>query len=174
MRALKILLAVLMALAVLVFGGGLLLKKDYRVERSIVVKAPADKVYALIDSSQGWAKWGVWYQRDPKMQVTELKAGRGVGAEWKWTSESQGNGAMKLTAAVPSQKVGYELTVEGFDASSGELLLAPEGTNTRVIWVMQGRMSGPVSRWFGLFMDRLVGPDFEGGLVNLKSLAEKA
>jgi hypothetical protein len=174
MRALKFLLAVILALAVLTFGGGLLLKKEYRVERSVVVNAPADKVYALIDSSQGWAQWGVWYQRDPKMQVVEVKAGRGVGAQWSWKSESQGNGAMKLTAAVPSQKVGYELTVEGFDASSGELLLAQEGASTRVIWVMQGRMSGPISRWFGLFMDRLVGPDFEGGLSNLKSLAEKA
>jgi hypothetical protein len=32
----------------------------------------------------------------------------------------------------------------------------------------------PVNRWFGLFMDRLVGPDFEAGLGNLKRVAEAA
>jgi len=31
----------------------------------------------------------------------------------------------------------------------------------------------PVNRYFGLLMDRMVGPDFEGGLTNLKALAEK-
>ena len=156
MRFLKISLAVVALLAMLLFGGGLLLKKDYRVERSVVVNAPADKVYALIDSGQGWARWGVWYQRDPKMQLTELNSVRGVGAAWSWKSESEGHGTMRLTAAVPGQKVGYDLAIEGFDASNGELLLASEAQGTRVIWVMQGRMTGPVSRWFGLFMDRLL------------------
>jgi hypothetical protein len=32
--------------------------------------------------------------------------------------------------------------------------------------------SNPLNRWFGLMMDRLVGPDFEAGLANLKRLAE--
>jgi hypothetical protein len=32
----------------------------------------------------------------------------------------------------------------------------------------------PVNRYFGVMMDRLVGPDFEAGLANLKALAEKS
>jgi hypothetical protein len=31
----------------------------------------------------------------------------------------------------------------------------------------------PIHRWFSLFMDKLVGPDFEAGLKSLKALAEK-
>jgi hypothetical protein len=43
-----------------------------------------------------------------------------------------------------------------------------------VNWSNEGDMgASPVNRWFGLFMDRLVGPDFEAGLVNLKRLAEQ-
>jgi hypothetical protein len=34
--------------------------------------------------------------------------------------------------------------------------------------------ASPVYRWLGLFMDRLVGPDFEAGLANLKRLAESS
>jgi Polyketide cyclase / dehydrase and lipid transport len=170
LRALAIALA---ALAALVFGGGMLLKEDYRVERSVVVNAPAEKIYPLLDSSKGWSSWGVWYRKDPQMQVIDTQAMQGVGAAWSWTSKSQGNGAMKLTQATPGQRVAYELSIEGFDPSTGELSLAPEGTQTKVTWVMQGRMSNTMGRWFGLFMDRLVGPDFEQGLTNLKDLAEK-
>ena len=32
--------------------------------------------------------------------------------------------------------------------------------------------AGPVGRWFGLMMDRLIGLDYEKGLANLKTLAE--
>jgi hypothetical protein len=32
----------------------------------------------------------------------------------------------------------------------------------------------PVNRYFGVMMDRLVGPDFEAGLANLKALAENS
>ena len=33
--------------------------------------------------------------------------------------------------------------------------------------------SNPLFRWFALGADSMVGTDFEGGLANLKALAEK-
>ena len=33
--------------------------------------------------------------------------------------------------------------------------------------------ANPLFRWMALFGDRMVGKDFEGGLGNLKSVAEK-
>jgi len=40
---------------------------------------------------------------------------------------------------------------------------------------MEGDLGrSPLNRWFGLFMDKLVGPDFEAGLANLKRLSEAA
>ena len=57
--------------------------------------------------------------------------------------------------------------------SSGQLRLETAGAGTRVTWTNEGDMgANPVNRYFGLFMDRLVGPDFEGGLKNLKVLVE--
>lgn len=173
MTFLKWLLALVALLAIVVFAGGQFLKADYRVERSIVIHAPADKVYALLDSSKGWASWGVWYRRDPQMQVTEGTPAQGPGANWGWKSKSQGNGSMKLTEAQPGKKVAYELKMEDFDASQGELLLSPEGNGTKVVWTMHGTMSNTIGRWFALAMDKMIGPDFEGGLANLKQLAEK-
>lgn len=173
MKLLNALLALVAALLLIVFGGGQFLAADYRVERSTRVQAPPAKVYALIDSSKGWASWGVWYRRDPQMKVSESGSAQGVGAVWTWTSESQGNGRMKLTGAKPERKIAYELAIDDFDPSQGEIELTPEAGGTHVRWTMHGRMSNTIGRWFALFMDRLVGPDFETGLANLKQLAEK-
>ncbi len=39
---------------------------------------------------------------------------------------------------------------------------------------MNGDMgANPLYRWMGLFMDKMVAPDFDAGLANLKALAEK-
>lgn len=171
--ALKLLGIALAGLIALLLVGGWLLKPGYRVERSQLVNAPAERIYAHLDSSAGWQRWGVWYRRDPQMAVTARGAAAGAGAGWDWTSVSQGKGSMTLTAAESGRRVAYELRIDDFKPSSGELRLEPEAQGTRVIWLMQGDMGGnPIHRWFGLFMDRLVGPDFEAGLGNLKQLAE--
>ena len=58
--------------------------------------------------------------------------------------------------------------------STGALTLSPQGDATRVSWTNEGNMdNNPMMRWFAPFMDRMMGPDFEGGLANLKALAEK-
>ena len=52
--------------------------------------------------------------------------------------------------------------------------MLPQGELTEVTWDMQGRASY-LSKLIGVFinMDRMVGKDFEAGLANLKSAAEK-
>ena len=53
--------------------------------------------------------------------------------------------------------------------------LEPSGQGTRVTWTNQGDVgTNPINRYFAQAMDRLVGPDFETGLKNLKALAERS
>jgi len=63
--------------------------------------------------------------------------------------------------------------MEDMTPATGELTFAAEGNGTKVVWTMNGNAGmNPIFRWFGLFMDKMVGPDFEAGLKNLKKLAE--
>ena len=49
---------------------------------------------------------------------------------------------------------------------------AADGTTT-VIWELSGEINGfPAKRYFGLFMDGMVGGDFEEGLTKLKAKVE--
>jgi uncharacterized protein YndB with AHSA1/START domain len=170
--ALKIVLYLVGALLVLLLAG-FLLPSNFKAERSVTINAPAEKIYPLLVSVKEWKRWTVWNQRDPKMQITYSGPESGSGAKWSWKSKSEGNGAMEFTAAETNKRLAYALTFDDMAPSTGELLLAAAGNNTKVTWTMTGDSGmNPVARWFGYFIDKLVGPDFEAGLVNLKKLAE--
>ena len=99
----------------------------------------------------------------------------GAGAVWAWKSKSQGDGRMTVTSAEPGKRLGYELYFPDFGTTStGDFRLDANGGGTQVTWSMDGDMgSNPIYRWMGLFMNKMVGPDFDTGLANLKTLAEK-
>lgn len=161
---------------VLLFAAiGLALPSKFRVERSVAINAPADRVYLLITAPAEWKRWSAWNQRDPKMRIEYAGPPSGAGAQWTWRSDSEGNGTMKFTEAVPDRMLVYRLSFPDFGMdSTGRLSIEPAGSGVRVSWSNEGDMgASPVNRWFGFFMDRLVGPDFEAGLANLKRLAEQ-
>lgn len=169
----KILLGlVILVVALLLIG--FLLPAKVGMARGVEVAAPSERVYALLDDPRQWKRWTVWNERDPAMEIAYSGPERGVGAGWSWKSKSEGNGAMTFTAAEPGRRVAYELRFEGIDSpSTGALTLEPAGAGTRVTWSMDADMGGsPVNRWFGLFMPGMMRKDFDGGLANLKRLAE--
>ncbi len=163
-------------LALVLVVGGYFLSPKFTVERRITIQAPAERVFALVADPREWKRWGVWNQRDPSMAIEYSGPASGVDAVWAWKSKSEGDGRMRFTAAEAGRRLAYELYFPDFGTTStGELRLQAQGSTTEVVWVMQGDMGGnPIARWFGLFMDKVVGPDFEGGLANLKQLAENS
>ncbi|HEX4858715.1 MAG TPA: SRPBCC family protein [Usitatibacteraceae bacterium] len=175
MKTFKRIVFGLLGLVVLLLLIGFLLPSSYSVQRSIDIAAPMEKVYPLVYNPKDWVRWGVWYRRDPAMQVSYSGPPAGVGARWAWKSKSQGNGEMEFTVTEFNKSVAYKLSVEGWDGKlSGRLEFAPAGPGVRVTWIGEGDVGmNPIGRYFAALMDRMLGPDFEGGLANLKSLAEK-
>ncbi|MBB4014845.1 SRPBCC family protein [Niveibacterium umoris] len=177
MRILIRLMAGLALVAVLLVCVGWFLPARYAVSRTVMFASPPEKIWPLIESPREWARWTVWNQRDPAMKMRYSGAERGAGAAWAWESHSEGNGRMTFTAADAPRRLAYRLEFPDFEGgtNTGELLLVPDGKGTRVTWSMQGEMGGnPILRWFGLLMDRMVGPDFDGGLARLRTLADSA
>jgi hypothetical protein len=85
-----------------------------------------------------------------------------------------GDGFLVMTKSVADQEVGYVLLFdEGDYVSKGSLVLSESGDTTTVTWSNGGKLGlSPVNRYFGLLMDRMMGPDFEKGLSNLKRIVE--
>jgi len=176
MKVLKWLLIVVVLLLAVLLVGGMLLSPKFAVTRSVVVNAPPEKVYPLVASPREWKQWSVWNRRDPAMQIVYSGPDSGAGAAWSWKSKSEGDGRMTFTAAEPNRKVDYDLYFPDFGTTStGSIALAPEGSGTKVTWTMNGDFgSNPLFRWFALAADSMVGKDFDGGLQNLKAIAEKS
>ena len=166
---------VVVVLAVVLVAGGFLLPSTFSVTRSTLVAAPPDKVYALVADPRGWKEWSVWNRRDPAMRIEYGGPASGAGASWAWQSKSEGDGKMTFTAAEPGKLVAFDLYFPDFGTTSkGELRFTPEGDGTRVTWTMNGDFgTNPLMHWFTLLADRITGQDFDGGLANLKALAEK-
>lgn len=174
MKLLKRILGTLLALIVIILALAFALPNDYGVSRSIVINAPAEKIYPMIATTKEWQKWSVWNQRDPSMVMTFTGPEAGKDAAWDWQSKSQGNGGMKFTNVVANQQIDYELHFEGMGKpSTGSFIFEPQGKATKITWTMKGTSEGSVStKLFVPFMDKLIGPDFEAGLNNLKKLVE--
>ncbi|MDF2177255.1 SRPBCC family protein [Aliiglaciecola sp. CAU 1673] len=174
MDLLKKLVMALLILVLLFVGVGFILPSEFKVERSISIDAPADKVYAQVVDLKNWRNWGVWFQRDPAMQVSYEGPEAEVGMVSKWVSESEGNGEMKIIAADANKRLVYSLYFPDFEmGSTGEIVLKEADGKTEVIWQDYGDVgSNPINHYFAAMMDSMVGPDFETGLENLKVLVE--
>jgi hypothetical protein len=83
---------------------------------------------------------------------------------------------MEIAESVPPSKVAIKLDfAKPFEAHNlVEFTLEPKGDVTNITWVMQGDTPYfvKVIHVF-LNMDSIVGKDFETGLANLKTVAEK-
>jgi uncharacterized protein YndB with AHSA1/START domain len=150
---------------------------SFRLQRSVVIEAPPDKVFALLSDFRQWPTWSPWEKLDPNMKRTHSGTERGVGTVYAWDSPSKaGAGRMEIKEAVPSNKVTIQLDFIRPSAAQNttEFTLQAQANNaTQVTWAM----SGPnpyLAKLMQVFvsMDSMVGKDFEEGLGNLKRVAE--
>ena len=150
---------------------------SFRVERSIGIKADPAKVFALLNDFHHFGKWSPWEKLDSAMKVTHSGASSGPGAIYEWTgNDAVGAGRMEILQSVPNTSVTVKLDFlkpfEGHNTS--QYTLATINDTTTVTWAMFGP-SPYISKVMGIFvsMDSMIGKDFERGLTQLKSVAER-
>ena len=149
---------------------------SFRVERSAVVNAPADKVFPLIADFHEWLKWSPWEGRDPALKRTYSGAARGQGAIYAWDgNKNVGSGRMEILEADAPSKILIQLDFfKPFEGhNTAEFSMQPHGGATNIVWVMRGPAPF-MSKVMQVFMnfDRMIGKDFEAGLANLKTISE--
>ncbi len=176
MKLILKLLGGLAALVLLLVVVAFFLPQTYRTERSVVINAKPETVYAQLADLKAWKNWSAWHERDPAMKLSYSEKPTGIGAWSAWESKTEGNGKMTFTAVEPAKKVTYTLEFPDMNmVSTGSLELQPASGGVRAVWVTAGDLGmNPMNRWFGLFLDKMIGPDFEKGLAKLKGLAEAA
>lgn len=173
----KLLILVLIAVAA-VLGFAATKPDQFRVERSIVIKAPAEKIFPHINNFQQWGAWSPYEKLDPAMKRSFSGPEAGVGAAYAWEGNSTvGAGAMQILDSTPSSAIKIKLDflkpMEGHDIA--DFTLTPQGDGTTVTWAMSGDAAF-IMKLMSVFIDcdKMIGKDFETGLGNLKTVAEQA
>ncbi|WKJ90603.1 SRPBCC family protein [Methylomonas montana] len=165
----------LILVAVLIYAAT---KPDtFRVQRSILIKAPPETIFPLINDLHSMQTWSAWEKVDPGMKRTYSGAASGPGAIYEWEGNQEiGQGRMEILESAPPAKITIRMDfIKPFPAQNIlEFILQTEGGSTRVTQAIFGP-SPYISKLMSLVfsMDKMIGGKFEDGLTALKSLAEK-
>lgn len=173
-KKLKYVLGGAAALFVVVTAVGFVLPSQMEVQRSVVINAPPDRIYPLINSFEsGWSQWNPFTK--PGMDMSYEGPEAGVGAQQHWVDkESDEDGSMTITRSDPQRGVEFDLVMmqESFRLT-GSLLCEPAGEGTKLTWTDRMDLgNNPYSRYMGLVLGPMIGSEFEVGLQSIKDLAE--
>ena len=170
----KIFLAIVIFIILLVIVA-FFLPMNYHVERSTVIKGDKALIYDLTSNLNKWDIWTPWTKKKDSTAVFELIGPDGqVGTMRKWDGKVIGNGQMTLTQLIPGELVGYDLSFQkGKYNSKGKVSIEAKGDSAKVSWTDEGNLGyNPISRYMGLFMAKMMDPEFDKGLAKLKKVVE--
>lgn len=175
---LKVFLVLLIAVGA--FAGYIASKPDdFRIERSATMAAPPEVIFAHVNNLRHWNDWSPWAKLDPNAQNSFDGPESGEGASFSWAGNDKiGVGKMTITQSKPPERVQYRLEFEKpmKDTSLSEFVLQPSGEQTKVNWAMFGRYQNFLQKAMCTIMnmDKMLGPQFEEGLANLKTIVESS
>lgn len=149
---------------------------DFQVVRETSIAAPPTAVFANVNDFHKWEAWSPWGKIDPAMKQSYEGPAAGPGAGYYWNGNSQvGEGRMTVTDSKPAEFVRIKLDfMRPFAGSNDvEFSFKPDGNKTAVTWMMKGKKAF-IPKAIGIFisMDKMIGPQFEQGLTQLKNVAE--
>lgn len=183
MRFLKRLLVFLLVLFVALIGVAFVLPSSAHVERSITIQRPPSQVFAVLDSYRRFNDWSPWAAKDPHAVYTISGPVSGVGAKQSWHGDPKtvGSGSLQIIESKADESVTTALDFGDMGQATAKFLLVPADRGTKLTWTLD--TSAPlaldgkivwnaIGRYVGLFMDGMVGPDYDSGLARLKNLVE--
>lgn len=175
MKFLKKVGLILTVLAVALVLIGFMLPERVHIERSLHVAAPPTTVFPYVNDLRQFNRWSPWAQLDPNTRYTFEGPNAGKGATMRWASDDGrvGNGSQEIIASLPDRRVETRLDFGDGGAALAFHEISVEADGSRVTWGFESEFgSNLIARYFGLMFDRMIGPDYEKGLKNLKLLVE--
>ncbi len=151
---------------------------ELRVERRITLSAPPALAFAQIKDLHKWQEMSPYVKDDPAAKTTYAGPDAGVGASFSWSGNAKvGEGRMTIMESRPNELVRFkfEFFKPWYCTNTTDFILRSTGAGTEVIWAMAMK-NNFIAKASGLVlnMDKMIGENFEAGLVNLKAIAEAA
>lgn len=176
--SLSLILIIVIVVAVMALVAFIVTRPDsFRLERSVLIQAPPEKVYALVDDFHRWTVWSPFEKMDTELERSYGGASSGLGATYGWKGKRTGVGAMEIIEAEAPSKILIKLDfLKPIEAHNmAQFSFTPEAGGTRASWAMFGPNT-LVSKAMSLVFnnEKMMGPVFDQGLADMKAAAEAA
>lgn len=149
----------------------------FLVERSITISGPADAIYPKVVSHKAWEAWSPFMKADPAMKVSLEGTDGSLGSACVFAGPKSGEGRSTLVSMRPHEEIQFRLDMLKPMRAANDVVFTfkPAPLGTVVTWRMSGEANF-VMKAFGLFVDcdKMIGPQFEQGLADLKRIVESS
>ena len=179
MNIILIVLLIIVGIVALLLIIALFTKKDYVIEREVVVKKPQNDVFKYIRFIKNQDYYSKWVMSDPNMKKTYSGTDGTPGFIYAWDSDQKdtGKGEQEIKNIVDGEQIATEIRFEKPFRNVSQALMAVNDAGddqTSVKWSFASSMKYPMNAIL-LFMDfeKLLGKDMESSLVRLKGILEQ-
>lgn len=179
MKILKRVLLVLVILIAIPLIAALFLRKDYAVEREVIINKPKQEVFEYVKYLKNQNKFSKWANLDPNMKQEFRGTDGMVGfvSAWESKSDEVGKGEQEIKGIKDGERIDYEIRfLKPFESTSPAYMTTEtvNGNQTKVKWGFSGHMPYPMNLMLAVMnMEQMLGDDFQLGLNNLKGIMEK-
>jgi len=176
LKKIVIVLAILFAIPLVV---ALFVKKDYGVEKEIIIDKPKQEVFDYIRFLKNQDNFSKWATMDPNMKKTYRGTDGTVGFVSAWESDNHdvGAGEQEIIKITEVERIDFELRfMKPFESTESAYMTTESVSEnqTKVKWGFSGHMKYPMNLMM-LFMnfEKMIGDDLQTGLNKLKTELEK-
>lgn len=177
MNILITILIVLGSLIALLLIIALLTKKEFSLEKLVVINKPKQEVFNYLKLIRNQERYSVWVMKDPniKMIYTGTDGTVGFTSSWQSNDKNVGIGEQEIKKITEGESMEVEIRFKKpFEATNYALTTVSTAENgqTKVTNLFYGKSKFPMNI-MNLMMDKMVGKDMLQNLVNMKYNLEK-
>jgi hypothetical protein len=174
LKRILIVIAILIAIPLLI---ALFVKKEYAIEREVIVTKPKQEVFNYVKYLKNQDNYSKWVRTDPNMKKQFRGTDGNVGFVYAWDgNKDAGKGEQEIKNITEGERVDVEIRFEKpFEGIAYAPIIteAISENQTKVKWALKGESKYPLNI-MNLFMDNMLGKDLEVSLTALKSILEKS
>lgn len=151
---------------------GLLLPREWRVEKSVEITGDVAEIHALVADAEQWNRWMFDPAQGGTGMTTET-AGQGVGATVHWSGEGS-NGTITIVDADPAKGIRWDGKIETDEINNhGEIRYEQlDGGVVRVTLIDTGTLPPVLGGYFVPVMNSALGQHFGAALGRLEAAVE--
>lgn len=177
MRLVKMFSFVLLGLFAVVTIIGLLIPSSVKISRGVIINADSATLFRALSDVKQWNQWLPWITTDSGAIVQLSPVTNQPGSFFRWQGVRYKSAGTISIKEIKDDEILLLHELQGMNKADGGFRIRSTGTKgevTEVLWYMEYKLKWyPWERFYGIFVDHIIGPAFEKGLEQLKNFAEQ-